>query len=98
LMVILTEAFKRGIDMFRTLRAQGQLQEKLRMATVGLRDDLASFHFQPTVQNPNANQYYLAGWRFDHGSAPPPEGFCRIYQGPEANSAFPFIAEGADPD
>src|SRR5205085_3529206 len=45
LMVILTEAFKRGIDMFRTLRAQGQMQERLRLASIGLRDDLASFHF-----------------------------------------------------
>jgi type II secretory pathway pseudopilin PulG len=61
LMVILTEAFKRGIDMFRTLRAQGQLQERLRLASIGMRDDLASFHFDsPKNGSASQNQNYLS--------------------------------------
>src|SRR5881396_2085341 len=60
LMVILTEAFKRGIDMFRTLRAQGQLQERLRFVSIGMRDDLASFHFDSAPgASSNVNQNYL---------------------------------------
>ena len=61
LMVILTEAFKRGIDMFRTLRAQGQMQERLRLASIGMRDDLASFHFDsPKNGSGSQNQNYLS--------------------------------------
>ncbi len=45
LMVIITEAFKRGIDMFRLMRAQGNMQERLRTAGTAMRDDLAAHHF-----------------------------------------------------
>lgn len=40
IMVILTEAFSAGTGVFRTLKAQGDMQEKLRSVTSLLRDDL----------------------------------------------------------
>jgi prepilin-type N-terminal cleavage/methylation domain-containing protein len=40
IMVILTEAFTAGTGVFRTLKSQGDMQERLRVAGVLLRDDL----------------------------------------------------------
>src|SRR5436309_2742796 len=48
IMVILTGAFQAGLDSFRKLRAQGNLQERLRMARTSLSDDLSQPHFEQT--------------------------------------------------
>src|ERR1051326_3296568 len=97
LMVILTEAFKRGIDMFRTLRAQGQLQEKARNTSQTMRDDLAGFHFLDATNSNNVAHMYLSGYDFRPSAtgatvdAPPADGYFRIYQGPEDVQATPYI-------
>lgn len=88
LMVILTQAFAAGLEMFRKLRAQGNMQERLRMASITLRDDLTRPHFNaagagPAGQNllddrlsdQNLNDAYSGGW------SPPGNGFVRIWQG-----------------
>ncbi len=106
LMVIITEAFKRGIDMFRTMRAQGNMQERLRTAGTALRDDLAAHHFNTLPNNPSTVPNYLSVLTLDEltlgGWVPPPDGFFRIYQGPMGTDAngFPiaFAVEGTDRD
>src|SRR5262245_48666071 len=45
-MVILSEAFTAGVQAFRDLKAAGDLNERLRAASVQLRRDLASAHFE----------------------------------------------------
>jgi len=106
LMVIITTAFQVGIDTFRKLKAQGDMQERLRITTIIMRDDLTSWHFgrgQYLNKQPlnTAFPYNTNG----PGWLPPDEGFFRIYQGPEnladpnaATRGNPFIIEGTDSD
>jgi len=88
LMVILTQAFAAGLEMFRKLRAQGNMQERLRMTSITLRDDLTRPHFNAAGAGPggqnllddrlsdqNLNNAYSGGW------LPPGNGFVRIWQG-----------------
>jgi hypothetical protein len=109
LMVILTEAFKAGIDMFRTARAQGQMMERLRTATTNLRDDLASYHFSSGDQTPGigftpTDPAYLSNRDLSLATyVPPQEGYFRIMQGPPAANAnnptnLPAIFDGTDSD
>jgi hypothetical protein len=46
IMVILTEAFTVGLGTFRLLKAQGDMQEKLRSASIRIRKDLEAPHFE----------------------------------------------------
>ena len=46
IMVILSQAFATSLDTFTSLKALGDMQEKLRSATIILRDDLANDHFE----------------------------------------------------
>lgn len=48
LMVIISQAFAAGLDVFRRLKAVGDMQERLRMASITLRDDLTRPHFGAT--------------------------------------------------
>ncbi|HEV3145493.1 MAG TPA: prepilin-type N-terminal cleavage/methylation domain-containing protein, partial [Gemmataceae bacterium] len=107
LMIILTEAFKAGLDMFRKMRAQGNLMTRLREASVTIRDDLTAPHF-PTDRSPNRpnlSQQDLPDTQW----TPPTDGCFRIMQGlePENLAVFPpgdprrnnpFVFEGLDPE
>jgi prepilin-type N-terminal cleavage/methylation domain-containing protein len=106
LMWILSEAFVRGLGMFRTLRAQVNLQERLRMAQSMLRHDLASEHF---IRETNAAPFrdYVSDFRFNRGDAPPTQnsggggGYFRIFQSsmdPSNPTGEPAVLEGTDPD
>lgn len=100
LMVIITEAFKRGIDMFRSMRAQGVMMERLRTAATTLRDDLAAHHLpENNGQLPYVGEFTnleSPPW------VPPQDGFFRVYQGPmgfdAAGVRIPFLVEGTDRD
>ncbi len=46
IMVILTEAFGKGLESFRTLKAIGDMESRLRAATAVLRRDLEADHFE----------------------------------------------------
>src|SRR5262245_23234475 len=94
LMVIITEAFKRGIDMFRTMRAQGNMQERLRTSGTALRDDLAAHHLPGST----GITQYISFTTSDDNWVPPQDGFFRIYQGPMDAAGNPFAVEGTDPD
>jgi len=106
LMVILTEAFKAGLEMFRKMRAQGNLMTKLREASTTIRTDLAAPHF-PNYKDPNLP--YLSQQDLTSATwTPPTDGYFRIWQGPEPENilnnvppyAFnnPFVFEGLDPE
>jgi type II secretory pathway pseudopilin PulG len=112
LMVILTEAFKAGLEMFRRMRAQGNLMTRLREASVTIRDDLTAAHF-PNDQAPNQpllSQQDLtsapAPGSTTGGWTPPTTGYFRIIQGPEPENLAlpaqyrnnPFVFEGLDPE
>src|SRR5579885_879262 len=50
IMVILTEAFTAGTGVFRTLKAQGDLTERLRQAANMMGDDLRQPHFDQNTK------------------------------------------------
>ncbi len=107
LMVIVTEAFKRGLDMFRQLKAAGDMNERLRTTARSLRDDLASFHFEDGTIS---DRQYLSAIDFRRSAnlnLPPLDGFFRIIQqieplnppDPTNNpGGEPCIFEGTDTD
>src|SRR5271167_1919775 len=81
IMVILTEAFSAGIGTFRLLKAQGDMQEKLRNSTNKLVDDLRQPHF-------DSNQKKLSNL-FTSPANVPQAGYFSIRQ-------FGSTLEGAD--
>lgn len=105
LMVIVTEAFQRGLDMFRHLKAAGDMNERLRTAARALRDDLAAPHF---VSDGGSDRQYLSNLDLRGNASqnePPDEGFFRIIQQPEPGvphptnpQNLPCIFEGSDVD
>jgi len=82
LMVILSEAFKKGIETFLQLKAIGDLEEKLRTASTQLRTDLSADHFEGKRRL--SDPYF-----YDSHTR---EGFFRIVQGGLS------IPEGTDSD
>jgi prepilin-type N-terminal cleavage/methylation domain-containing protein len=72
IMVILSEAFVQGLSSFRELKAVGDMEEKLRSATMILRRDLAADHFEGRRRLSDPN-FWVQG--------PPREGFFDLYQG-----------------
>jgi prepilin-type N-terminal cleavage/methylation domain-containing protein len=84
IMVILTEAFKSGIDSFRNLRAAGELAERLRSAGTVIRNDLAAPHFESNGLNAHKNEF-LRDQRLDLPKWQPPDrGYFRIWQGSQS--------------
>jgi type II secretory pathway pseudopilin PulG len=83
IMVILSEAFVAGLGSFRELKAVGDLEEKLRTATMILRRDLAADHFEGRRRLSDPN-FWLTGQ--------PREGFFYIHQ------QNPSVPEGQDSD
>jgi hypothetical protein len=83
IMLILSEAFVKGLQSFHQLKGIGDMEEKLRAPASMLRRDLGADHFEGRrrVSDPN---YKILG--------PPREGYFRIVQ----NS--PSIWEGKDTD
>jgi len=89
IMVILTEAFKAGIDAFRNLKAAGDASERLRSAATIFRRDLASPHFESDGPDPTLREF-LRDQRLDQPNwKPPPRGFFRIWQGKEPDLSNP---------
>jgi type II secretory pathway pseudopilin PulG len=72
IMVILTQAYSAGMDSFRTLKALGDMEEKLRTAGSIVRKDLAADHFEFKKRLSEATFW---------NDGPPREGYFRIYQG-----------------
>jgi prepilin-type N-terminal cleavage/methylation domain-containing protein len=64
IMVILTEAFGAGFGVFRALKSQGDMQERLRLTESLLRDDLVHYHFDATekLSTLDANNPPTAGY------------------------------------
>ncbi len=92
IMAILSTAFSKGIDTFRTVRAAGNMQEKLRMASVVIKRDLAAQHFDGGF-HPGLSGAFLTDQRLDQvGWTPPSQGYFFI-----ANPD-PGIFEGIDED
>jgi prepilin-type N-terminal cleavage/methylation domain-containing protein len=90
IMSILSEAFAKGMDTFRSLKALGDLQDKLRTTANVLRRDLAADHFQGKARMSDANFWH---------KGPPEEGFFRVIHGSPVsttNPAAPYYFEGQD--
>ena len=75
IMVILTQAFSAGLDVFRELKSIGDLQEELRGAATLLRNDLSADHFEGKRRLSDGT-----GVASIWGPAPR-EGFFRVYLG-----------------
>ena len=104
IMLIIVEMFKRGTDAFRTLKAAGDMQERLRIAALSLRGDLSQHHFSsgyapsPAYLRDLDLRYSDAKTGAVINGTPPSDGFFRIYQGSMDAQGNPFIAEGTDRD
>ena len=98
IMVILTGAFQAGLDTFRKMRAQGNMNERMRMARQALCDDLAGSHFRAaggvygsTSDYGSDAHDHVSGIDFTQvddlharpSNSPPSDGFFRIWQGPD---------------
>lgn len=82
IMVILSQCFIQGLETFSSLKAIGDMQEKLRTATNILRDDLAQDHFEGKRRLSDPDIVTLR----------PREGFVKIYQGTAS------VLDGVDAD
>src|SRR5215469_16475457 len=71
IMVILSQALSIGLETFRQLKATGELDEKLRMASTILRQDLQLDHFEGKRRLSDSS-FWIQG--------PPREGFFHIEQ------------------
>jgi type II secretory pathway pseudopilin PulG len=71
IMLILSEAFVAGLEAFRTLKAIGDMEERLRAATTAIREDLRADHFdgKHRLSDP---MFWNTGFR---------EGFVNVTQG-----------------
>jgi type II secretory pathway pseudopilin PulG len=90
-MVILTEAFQKGLEGISKLKAIGDMEQRLRTAATVLRRDLFADHFEGSKRLSDPHF-----WR----EGPPREGFFRIWQGsaPSAVAGSPYFLEGTDGD
>src|SRR3954470_7819642 len=80
MMYILSSAFVEGLNAFRTLKTQGDMQEKLRAAATALRTDLCRPHFDGDEDSYHGS--FLSAQRLDKPEwTPPTKGYFRIYQG-----------------
>ena len=72
IMVLLSQAFAAGLEVFRQLKGIADMEHRLRATSIILRQDLSSPHFEAnrTLNNP---QFWSSG--------PPQSGFFRIFQG-----------------
>ncbi len=70
IMVILSEAFVAGLESFRQLKAIGDMEERLRTASVEIRRDLSADHFEGKRRLSDPNFWDI----------PLREGFFRIVQ------------------
>lgn len=91
IMVILTEAFGKGLESFRTLKGIGDLEAKLRSAVTVLRRDLAFDHFEGKRRlSDDRLTWQIAGrpreGRFDILSCPPAWGTGVQPEGQDADS------------
>src|SRR5262245_29548405 len=72
IMAILAEAFSAGLGTFRRLKAIGDMNERLRIASSIIRRSLAADHFEGKKRLSDRDF-----WK----DGPPREGFFRLYQG-----------------
>jgi hypothetical protein len=95
IMYILAEAFSAGSSALRSLKAVGDMNEKLRATTTILRRYLGADHFEGRKRLSSPSFWY---------DGPPQEGFFRIWQdadsideGTDLDSNHSFRAPGPDP-
>lgn len=85
-MVILTEAFTKGLDTFSGLKSIGDMQENLRVATSNVRADLEQDHLngKRRLSDPH------------HWTERPRSGFLRVFHGsnPSNNRLARYVNEG----
>jgi type II secretory pathway pseudopilin PulG len=110
MMYVLASAFEKGLESFRVLKAQGDMNEKLRAAASALRLDLATPHFDGFT-SPNVQGPFLSNQRLnDQTWQPPAKGYFRISlpginpgrqnaaQQPNVVAPAAGAIEGTDPD
>jgi hypothetical protein len=81
-MVLLTQAFGIGVQVFTQLKGIGDMEDRLRIASAVMRRDLSAYHFDGTrrLSDPTFFQ-----------NGPPPQGFFRIWQG---SPSLPYTVGG----
>jgi hypothetical protein len=84
-MVLLSQAFVSGMEVFRQLKGVGDMDERLRSTAVLLRRDLSADHF---AGHKLLSQLNLAT------DGPPPQGFVRVWQGSPAPAVIPVDGDG----
>src|SRR5262245_18787000 len=84
IMVLLSNAFATGLQVFGEMKAIGDMQDNLRTATTILRADLAADRFEGKKRLSDPTLYLAEGR--------PTLGFVRVISAPST------VNEGADPD
>jgi prepilin-type N-terminal cleavage/methylation domain-containing protein len=88
-MVLLSQAFVAGMEVFRQLKGIGDMDERLRSTAVVLRRDLAADHFTGRKRLSELN---LAPP--PNGEGPPAQGFVRVWQGSPTPASIPVDGDG----
>src|SRR5207253_11519445 len=92
IMYIIAAAFEKGIEAFRVMKTAGDMQERMRSASVLLRQDLTRQHFD--------NHWMLSDQRLDQstwrmpGSQSANGRYFRIYQADDPST----VSAGLEPD
>jgi hypothetical protein len=91
IMSILTTAFSEGMRTFRALKGVGDMNARLRTASLLMQSDLQANHFEHDRRLSDANFWTIG---------PPREGFVRVWQGSALSNApnSPYYLEGTDVD
>jgi type II secretory pathway pseudopilin PulG len=105
MMYVIASAFEKGLESFRILKAQGDMNEKLRAAASALRLDLSTPHFGGAM-SPDNQGPFLSDQRLNNQYwQPPQKGYFRISLpgvNPARQNGGPPAAgiqqEGVDPD
>lgn len=88
IMYILASCFQSALSAFGQLKAAGDLQERLRLASMIVRDDLKQEHFDGGTAKHFNDGHTLGQQRLDKSDwQPPDKGFFRIYQGSPSNDS-----------
>ncbi|HEX4592199.1 MAG TPA: prepilin-type N-terminal cleavage/methylation domain-containing protein [Gemmataceae bacterium] len=96
MMYVIASAFESGLASFRIMKAQGDMQEKLRATASAIRLDLSTPHFGGAMSPSNQGPFLVNQRLNDQYWQPPQKGYFRICMPGDISGTW--VQEGIDPD